>query len=635
MRNAKTDYRPDIDGLRALAVIAVILYHFKIGFVPGGFVGVDIFFVISGYLITQVIMTHGKKPNLANFYFRRIRRLIPALLATVIITYLTAFLMFSPSDFKLMSGSAVSAATGVSNIFFWMESGYFDAASSLKPLLHTWSLGVEIQFYLVWPMLLMAITRLTNKPWLVIVALLLIGAGVSYVYLRTDASGAFFLMPFRFHEFLFGSLVVFLERGRLAQWLADSAYLLGLALIAYSLFTLSGETTLFPGLAALVPVTGTALMILGGEGSRLAKPFSSALAVSIGKISYSLYLVHWPIMVFTSYALLDQITTAVKFGLVGATILLALALYYLIEKPLRHRGNSTFSDKKFSIGTSLASIALVAAATSSWAQEGWGWRVPAEVRDVAKIDPEAASLYVFGLIKTLNQREHFDPSSSKQKILIIGDSQAGDLLNILNEQGYASKYDIVARLVDSACATPGLGKDEERDFYTRVNPIVIKDPAYLVRCQDSLKRVDDQVLMASADKIFIAFYWRDFAERYYTEAIAKIALGSRADVYVFGRKDLLKDSAFITSTHGRTAGLNRYAFKYRNPETDTINKPLASMKGIRYVDMMQATCPNNEECHVLDSNNRPVFFNATHLSKEGAILYGAEVVNLINSAQKR
>lgn len=634
MHNQKAGYRSDIDGLRAVAVIAVILYHFKVGLFSGGFVGVDIFFVISGYLITKVIADrkNGGRFDFPDFYLRRVRRLIPALLAVIAASYLTAFILFSPSDFKPMSGSVVYALTGISNIFFWLESGYFDAASTLKPLLHTWSLGVEIQFYVIWPVVLILITKVTRKPLLPVLAITVLGAAAAIYYLNKDASGAFFLTPFRIHEFLFGGLIVFLERHRLGQALASTLYTAGLILIGYAVFVFDSETTLFPGLAALVPTIGAALMILGGREAVVAGPFRSTPVVKIGEISYSLYLVHWPLFVFASYVLMDDIDALTQVALIGGTLILALMLYYFIEKPLRYQRNSRLSGAGFSLATTFASIVIIVPAASSWAQDGWNWRIPEEIREVGKIDERAASEYVFARIRQLDQKVRFDPASGKQKLLLIGDSQAGDLLNILAEQGYTSGFDVVTRLVDSACATPRLAKADESNFLTQVNPIVIKQPEYVKRCENGLARANDQALLSSADKIFIAFYWRDFAEPYYLRALKEIASQVNAEVYVFGRKDLLKDSAFIATSLGRSAGLSRYAIRFRSPETDKINQPLTSLPGVRYVDMMQATCPENDSCLVLDQNSKPAFFNATHLSKEGAKLYGAEVVRQIEKA---
>ncbi len=231
-------YRPDIDGLRAIAVLAVIFYHFKVGVCSGGFVGVDIFFVISGYLITKGILSKQRdgKFDFADFYFRRVRRLIPALFVTITASYAVAFAIFSPADFKSLSGSTVYALTGLSNIFFWLESGYFDTASSMKPLLHTWSLSVEIQFYILWPLMLLLVTRFTKHHIAATLILIIVGGVAAVAYLNIDASGAFYLTPFRMHEFLFGALVVLLERFKLRKGIADAAYLIGLVLVAYSIF---------------------------------------------------------------------------------------------------------------------------------------------------------------------------------------------------------------------------------------------------------------------------------------------------------------------------------------------------------------------------------------------------------------
>jgi peptidoglycan/LPS O-acetylase OafA/YrhL len=635
MQNIKGGYRPDIDGLRAVAVIAVILYHFKIGSISGGFVGVDIFFVISGYLITRIITEQWKehqRVNLGEFYLRRVRRLLPALIVTIGASYLTALFLFSPSDFKSMSGSAVYALAGIPNIFFWLESGYFDSSASIKPLLHTWSLGVEIQFYLIWPILLLGILRKTTHIKVTLLALIALGATSAVLFLKSDASGAFFLTPFRVHEFLLGGLVTFIERHKFNKLVSNAVYATGMILVAYAIFVFSSETTLFPGLAALVPAAGAALMILGGRNSTLAYPLSSWPAVKIGEISYSLYLVHWPVFVFTSYTLMGNVTPLHKLWLICCTLVLATALYYLVEKFFRHQQAALLSGPAFSLATALASIVLIIPAASSWTQNGWTWRIPAELREIGNIDERSASIYVFELIKSLNEAEGFDTSSEKEKILVIGDSQAGDLMNILNEDNYLSKFNVISRLVDSACGTPLLEKDKQDSFFKKINPITMKQPEYIKRCETGIARADDQKLLLEADKIFIAFYWRDFAEPYYLDAINKLASRTKAEIYIFGRKDLLKDSAFIATTLGRSAGLSHYAATYKSPETEKINAPLRLIRNVKYIDMMQATCPSADQCLVIDGNNKPVFFNATHLSKEGAKMYGPVTRRLLDEA---
>ncbi|WP_050439956.1 acyltransferase family protein [Pseudomonas monteilii] len=369
-------YRPDIDGLRAIAVMAVILYHFKIPFFSGGFVGVDVFFVISGYLITKGILSQRSKGRfeLSEFFTRRVRRLVPALLLTIAASYAVSAFLFSPNDFKQMSGSTVYALTGISNIFFWLESGYFDSASIVKPLLHTWSLSVEIQFYIIWPMAILAITQVTRKLLAPTILLVLIGSVSAYLFLRTDAIGAFFLTPFRIHEFLFGALVVFLENRSIHRVAKEALYLAGLALVIAPIFLYDSDKTLFPGLAALAPVLGAALMILGGDSSATASVFRSWPATKIGEISYSLYLVHWPLFVFASYILMQDLSAGETIILMLSTFATAIALFYLIERPMRAQTTKGLSGNSFALASLGCSTAIIVIASSSWGQNGWEGR---------------------------------------------------------------------------------------------------------------------------------------------------------------------------------------------------------------------------------------------------------------------
>src|SRR5688572_16591631 len=209
-------YRRDIDGLRAIAVMSVVLYHYAPGTFPGGFVGVDVFFVISGFLITRLIhdAVIANNFSFADFYLRRVRRLFPALLFTLLASTLAAILFLSPNHLTQYGGSLVSAIFSVSNFYFWRQSGYFDAAADTKPLLHTWSLSVEEQFYLVWPaVLVLLLTKTPRLPLLVVVGAL----GIASVYLaerwlETDPSAAFFLAPARVIELASGAALVVLNR---------------------------------------------------------------------------------------------------------------------------------------------------------------------------------------------------------------------------------------------------------------------------------------------------------------------------------------------------------------------------------------------------------------------------------------
>lgn len=629
IHNAQS-YRPDIDGLRAIAVLAVILYHFKVPFFHGGFVGVDVFFVISGYLITKGILSQQGKGrfDFGDFYTRRVRRLIPALLATIAASFTAAAFLFSPEDFKQMSGSTVYALSGISNLFFWMQSGYFDSESTVKPLLHTWSLSVEIQFYILWPLILVSVTRLTKNVLAATLVIFVVGAAAAYFFLQQDASGAFFLTPFRIHEFLLGALVVLVERNKVNAALKELAYLAGLALVIAPIFLYSSDGTLFPGLAALVPVAGAALMIFAGGGAKAAWPCRSWAATKIGEVSYSLYLVHWPLFVFASYYLMRELTALETIALGAMTFIAAIALYSLIEKPLRKANGSKLSGNGFALASLGCSTALIVVASSSWGQNGWDWRLPEAVRKVAEIDKEAANKYVFTMHDVLSKRQ-FSNDGIKEKILIIGDSQAGDLANILNESGYLASHDVISRKITSNCATPWISELDAQVFFSKENQLTLKSPTLIKRCQDEIKLANDSKLLQSADKIYIAMYWRRFASEKYVAAINHITAQTNAKVYVFGRKDLSKDSAFITAKFGRIHGLENYAVQFKSKDTDTANTELISIKGTKYINMMGAICPKSDHCLVLDANNKPIFFDSQHLTKEGAQALGKSVTSML------
>ena len=336
-------YRSDIDGLRAVAVLAVLFYHAQLG-CPGGFVGVDVFFVISGYLITSLIadeLANGTF-SLIHFWERRIRRILPAVLAMTLGVFIAASLWFLPGDFASVCKSIAYQAVLAANFFFWQQSGYFAPGVETQPLLHTWSLAVEEQFYLLFPALLIILARYGKK---VFVAGILAVAALSFAESTTadyspDAlKTAFFLLPGRAWELLLGALLA-TGRGRIFLSRATREILgwLGLALILWPIFFYS-TTTRFPGMGALPPCLGAALVIFSSEAklSTVGSILSLRPIVFIGLISYSLYLWHWPLLAFAKYSSKDQIAAMVRVGLLAASFSLAVISWQWIEKPFRQR----------------------------------------------------------------------------------------------------------------------------------------------------------------------------------------------------------------------------------------------------------------------------------------------------------
>ena len=335
-------YRSDIDGLRAVAVLAVIFFHAGIPGFTGGFVGVDVFFVISGFLITSIILKeiNAGKFSVARFYERRIRRIFPALFPVISFTLIVGAFLFDPFAFKAFGKSMIATTFFGSNILFFRESGYFDSASITKPLLHTWSLAVEEQFYLFFPLLLIAINRFSKNrylPWLLGIGFVSLLASVYGVY--THQVATFYLIPTRAWELLFGSI---LALGVIPQLQSNVQRnflsIAGLSLIVFSIGFYT-ESTLFPGSAALAPVIGSSLIIYsgmgGGGGSAVSKFLSLKPMVSIGLISYSLYLWHWPFFVFAKYLIFRELTPFEITGIICATVIISILSLKFIEQPFR------------------------------------------------------------------------------------------------------------------------------------------------------------------------------------------------------------------------------------------------------------------------------------------------------------
>jgi len=298
-------YRPEIDGLRAIAVVAVVLFHFEFTAFSGGFVGVDVFFVISGFLITRWIVAeaeHGRF-SLTNFYMRRMRRLFPAMFVTLGISFAVGIVLLEPSHMEAFAQSLVYSILSISNFLFWSQAGYFDLEAQFKPLLHFWSLSVEEQFYLAWPVIAILFIR-SRYPWALpvfLVAIIPLSIYGTERWLRHDPDGAFFLMPFRAFELAIGGLMVWILRWQPNdKRVCEAEVIIGLAMILFSIAIFSSETP-FPGLSALIPCVGAALIIHAGENAKTARILNNRIAVTIGLISYSLYLVHWPLFVFYSY----------------------------------------------------------------------------------------------------------------------------------------------------------------------------------------------------------------------------------------------------------------------------------------------------------------------------------------------
>jgi peptidoglycan/LPS O-acetylase OafA/YrhL len=347
-----THYRPDIDGLRAIAVVSVVVFHAFPTIAPGGFVGVDVFFVISGYLITGVLVSQLEQSrfSIIDFYVRRIRRIFPALVLLLFTVLFVGFFCLFPDEFSQLGKHTAASAGFLSNFMYWREAGYFDIEAEKKPLLHIWSLGVEEQFYVVWPLILWASWK---HRWgeSSVVMVLVLSFIASVVITSNNQSAAYFLPFTRFWELAVGSwLAIRKHKSRKPRvglgppaWIHPASRyrtVVGLFFLAVS-FVLISPDSAFPGWIALVPVIGTALILSGTIDDYCCRSLlASRVIVWIGLISYPLYLWHWPILSFTRIVQGEPPNLATDLAAITLSVMLAWATYRYVERPFRYTLNS-------------------------------------------------------------------------------------------------------------------------------------------------------------------------------------------------------------------------------------------------------------------------------------------------------
>ena len=386
------DYRADIDGLRGIAVLSIVLFHVGIDGLGGGYVGVDIFFVISGFLITSIIVRELKdnRFTLARFYERRVRRILPALMVVLIATIIAGLVMLTPSQLEELAESTIATSLFSSNFFFFAGTGYFDGPAESKPLLHTWSLAVEEQFYILFPLLLMYLHRRHADRYAATIAAL-VGASFVACVLMTgvDESAAFYLIPFRAWELGIGSLLALgfvpAVAGALSRALVATA---GLVAILVSVFVFTPSTP-FPGAAAALPTLGTAAVIHAGSSGQtfVSRALSIRPLVFIGLISYSLYLWHWPVVVYAKQFLINEPTDFERHVILFAVLLLAAASWHFVESPFRDRRRFQPQPRLFGMAGAASAVVIAGAAILALADGLPARSVASGMNDIVAADP--------------------------------------------------------------------------------------------------------------------------------------------------------------------------------------------------------------------------------------------------------
>lgn len=433
----KLGYLADIDGLRALAVIAVILFHLELPGFSGGYVGVDIFFVISGFLISGLIRERVSLGDFrfSSFYAARINRLLPAVLATVAATALASVFILQPAMMSAFATSALASVFSAANFVFYFESGYWDAGAEMKPLLHLWSLGVEEQFYLFWPALIVLLCRASQRIYRTgLVVILVVSLSACIGYTAVDSAASFYLLPFRVWQFALGALTVELWRhirwGEFARQVSRST---GLALCGISIVSFT-ETAAFPGSMAVIPSLGAALVLASAHETSGSVWLANPAAGWLGRLSYALYLVHWPPVALYRCYTLEELTPLSQLALGGLTFVLAIALHFGVERQFYRRHRDQPVRWRGPAGYALATASALAVAMISMQQypdrfttrdalltaaavDGYNTRRYTLVRGVCRID---------ALGKT-----HRCPVPDRPAVLFIGNSHEPDAYNII------------------------------------------------------------------------------------------------------------------------------------------------------------------------------------------------------------
>jgi len=622
------DYRPDIDGLRAVAVMAVILFHYGFSFLPGGFVGVDIFFVISGYLITSIIINDVNAGNFTfrNFYLRRARRILPALYTVLVCCIPLSFLLFLPADLINFGKSLISTILFGSNIFFMQETGYFSAPALTKPLLHTWSLSVEEQFYFVFPAIILLLKKYTPKYFYA--ALLVLFAGnlvLSEVARDMSQTKAFFLSPTRGWEFLLGSLLTY---PAISQWKSkvaeQVAALCGVAMIAYSAAVYT-EFTDFPGLGAVLPCLGAGLLVFAGTGhcgSIVSRILASKPFVYVGLRSYSLYLWHWPVLVFAAYAKPEPLAWYELCGLAAVAFGLCVVSYRWIEVPCRKK--EILSDNRRFVKVLLGvSACLLLLAAVPLFYKGLPQRFPG-IDGLAAQKESVEARCVDIKAETFDKDKcRFGKTAQKEDGFIVwGDSHAYAMTPAIDD---AAKKHGKAGYLSSNSGCPPLSGPADTSDCGAINALVFKD-------------------IHSGMTVFLVARWNYYVHKsainhegspYFgkTEEESLDVLAQRLEATVKAIKDkgakpvivlpgveFFKDvpeTVFIT---GRDVNVSQALVEENNRVVTRRLMALAKQENVSSVSSMEIMC-DGQLCRGSEGME-PYYLDNDHLNKKGALRLG-------------
>ena len=613
-------YRKDVDGLRTLAIVPILLYHAGVSSISGGFVGVDVFYVISGYLITSIIVPDIAKGgfSLLDFYRRRMVRIFPALYVVLFVTLFVMTQVLFPDDLRALAHSTAAAGLFVSNVDFWLSAGYFGPAAETLPLLHTWSLGVEMQFYVVYPLVLLAVRRFARGREVgVLTGIALLSFVVAQVWAFTAPTAGFYLLPARAWELLLGGLVAIGGFPSLAtaRW-RNIASLAGVALFLVGL-VLIRSTSLFPAPWALLPALGTALLIAYGAEAVTSRVLTTPIFRGIGLISYSLYLWHWPIITFWRFRNDPVLTPLDTVIVVALSFAFATASYFFVERPTIRGWRSGSSARLVAGG--VATMAATVGVAWGVAASGENWRTyPPEVRKVASYSKyqtwdQHQSQFIEGtcfvsLGMVYDRDNCLRMSNTKPNMLLFGDSHAAQYWRAIADRytGYN-----VMQATGAACR-PMHGVSTES------------------HCNDFVPYVLDRFLPThSVDVIVLAGRWLDGEDQILVSEIEKMRARGAKVVVIGPVAEYAGETPALLADAMMRGDLERFAAKrvMERRVRDRAMAPLVRATGAIWVSAWDIECPS-DRCRPFDPEGGPMHFDYGHVTLAGTRLIVAGMPDL-------
>jgi peptidoglycan/LPS O-acetylase OafA/YrhL len=620
------EYRREIDGLRAVAVLPVILFHAGVSAVSGGFVGVDIFFVISGYLITSIIIAELRAGtfSLSQFYQRRVRRIFPALFFMMVICLPLAWRLMLPSEMRDFAKSLVSVPLFVSNYYFRQDTGYFAAAAEEKPLLHTWSLAVEEQYYFIFPALVWLLWAF-GRRWMVPVLLVCFCASFGFAVWQSgiDHEILFFDSRGRFWEILAGSGIVFFNESRFRRGIGPAASQI-LSLVGFGMIVgciaLFDETIHFPSVYTLIPVVGAALIIsFASSKTTVGKLLGNPLFVGIGLISYSAYLWHQPLLAFARLRFLGEIPTTTSVLIALLSLPIAFLSWRFIERPFRQKG--AFSARFVFTGAACASVLMIClglwgnhnngfegrfdgrevALHKVWKKEN-GQRVKLSRPGVCHFTGKHGNKKIEKFLEKWNCTEEPDnPELMKTPVIVVGDSHAADVVAAFKMNRY-----LPVHMAGSGCSVvPRFMSTKCRAMFDYIKDLAQQNPSYthiLLVNRASPSEATPKAISQMVE------YW---------------SIPGKQIVYLTSRPEFPKYQRALILDRKPKANFNRATL---TSQPEIIEKLRESQ--VQVINSKDIFCSLTPNCGAHDDTGAPLTTDGHHFTRRGAELFGKRIIEL-------